>query len=321
MRIATVVGATMALLMVGNCAQAGTCEIINGSFEDDGAISDLALKDPNGWVANLPADKFRGYVGSDWRTNGSYNLTLYSEFWKTFTEGEAATVTQQVDLTDVNEISFDLKLDTLAFTPWDPNLCTAVVLVDDEVVWESNSVGVDVRGEYFDQSFTVGEKYKTPGWHELSVGIRVNVTDILIDRYITHWDFVACTFYCGGGGLLAGDFNRDCYVNASDSKLLADAWADHVDLYDRRNLFHGDDIQGYGKINLFDFVAYANNWDGNLLDLVIFTEKWLGQVDLDDEHNLVPDDDVESSGIVNFFDFVIFADDWLASSYVEAPEE
>lgn len=309
----------MVVLLAASLVRASVCEIVNGSFEDNGWISDIAVKDPNGWTANVPADKFRGYVSSDWRTDGSYNLTLYSEFWKMFASGDMATVSQQMELADVNEITFDLKLDTSAFSPWDPNKCTAVVLIDGDAVWESTSTGTDVRGEYRDQAFVVGEKYKTPGLHRLSLGIRVNVAEQLWDRYVTHWDSIDCTSYCGGGGLLGGDFNRDCYVNVNDLKLLADAWGNEIDPYDRRNLSRGDDIEGYGTISFLDFAAYAANWDGNIPNLKIFAQKWLAEVDSDDEHNLFRDDDVEPSGSINFLDFATFADDWLGTSYTEVP--
>ena len=311
----------MVVLLAVNSAQASGCQIVNGSFEDDAWISNIAVKDPNGWLANVPANKFRGYVSSDWRTDGSYNLTLYSEFWQTFAPGDMATVSQQLYLVDFNEIQFDLKLETYAFSPWDPNMCTAIVLIDDEVVWESNSAQADVRGEYRNQAITIGEKYKTPSLHKLSLGIRVNVAEQLWDRYITHWDYIRCTFYCGGGGLLAGDLNRDCYVDVNDLKLLAETWLDKVDPYDRQNLFRGDDEEGYGTINFFDFAAYASIWKGSISDLFVFALKWLAQVDLNDEHNLFRSDDVEPHAIVNFRDFGVFADNWLGSSYTEGQSQ
>jgi len=321
MKRTKVFGVMMVVLLAVNSAQADVCQIVNGSFEDDDWIADIAVKDPNGWTANVPADRFHGYVSSDWRTDGSYNLTLYSEFYQTFAPGDMATVSQQLYLADVNEIRFDLKLETYAFSPWDPNKCTAVVLIDDEVVWESKSVGTDVRGEYRNQATTVGEKYKTTGLHKLSLGIRVNVAEQLWDRYITHWDSIRCTLYCGGGGLLAGDLNHDCYVDMNDLKLLADAWLREVDAYDRLNPFRGDDVEGYGTINFLDFAAYASIWKGNISDLSTFSNKWLEQVDFDDEYNLFRSDDVGPYSIVNFRDFGVLADNWLGSSYTEGQSQ
>jgi hypothetical protein len=224
-----------------------------------------------------------------------------------------ATVSQWIYLADANQIKFDVRLELSS--AWDPNISTAVLLIDDEVVWESNSVGADVRGEYLNQIYTVEDKYRDEGLHKLSLGIRVNAGQMLFRRYFTHWDSIECKLFCNGGGLLAGDFNRDCYVDINDLKLAADVWLDEVDQYDRRNLFGGDDLAGYGTIDFSDFAVYSQSWQGNAADLKMFADKWLDEVDLDDPYNLFKDDDVEPNGIVNFFDFSIFADDWLSTSY------
>jgi len=310
----TVIGVTMVALLAANLAQADVYEITNGSFEDDGWINDITAQEPNGWAVDLPPGKFRGYVSSDWATDGSHNLTLYSQWWKTFDAGDMATLTQQVDLADANQIVFDLKLETFGVTKWDPNIATAVLLIDEDVVWESNSVGSDIRGEYLDQAYEVENKYRAPGLHSLSLGIRVNVAEMLIGRYVGHWDAFACTYYCGGGGLLDGDFDRDCYVDISDLKLAAEAWLDEVDPDYICNLVRVDDLPGYGTVTFLDFAVYANSWDTDMADLGILAGKWLGEVDLDDQHNLFHADDVKPSGIVNFLDLAIFAENWLASS-------
>ena len=192
---------------------------------------------------------------------------------------------------------------------------TVVLLIDDEVVWESNSVGSDVRGEYFNQIYTVEDKYRDEVLHKLSLGIRVDVDQMIFRRYFTHWDSIECTLFCDGGGFLAGDFNRDCYVDVNDLKLAADVWLDEVDQFDRRNLSKGDDLPGYGTMDFFDFAVYAQSWQGDAADLKMFADKWLDEVDLDDSYNLFKNNDVEPAGIVNFFDFSMFADDWLSTSY------
>ena len=178
-------------------------------------------------------------------------------------------------------------------------------------------MGSDVRGEYPDQIYTVEDKYRDANPHTFSLGIRVNVTEKLKDFYKTQWDSIQCTYYCGGGGLLAGDLNRDCYVDMSDLRLVADAWLDEVDQYYGGNLYRGDDLAGYGTISLDDFAIYAVGWDGNMGIFEEFAEKWLDEVDLDDPYNLFGGDDVGASGIVNFLDFMILADNWLGSSLVQ----
>jgi hypothetical protein len=313
-----VVGVAIVMLLAANQVRAEECGIVNGSFEDDGWINDITVKEPNGWDVNVPADKFGGYVKQDWPTDGAFNLTLYSQQWKTFDVNDMTTVSQQVNLTGIDEVIFDVNLVTYPeIRLWDPDKCTAVVLIDGSVVWESNSVGTDVRGEYFDQAYTVEGKYKD-GQHLLSFGIRVNVAEKLNTSYITHWDYIECVVYCGGGGLLPGDFNRDCYVDFNDLKEMTDVWLGEVGPNDKHNLFNGDDLGG-GFINLPDFAIFADRWDGNISRLEIFADKWLQLVPNDDPDNLFKSDDKEPKGLINFFDFAIFADTWLGSSYIESP--
>lgn len=302
MKTTTVIGVTMVVLLAGNLAQADICRIVNGGFEiDKRPIDPIEPGEPNGWDVDVPAGKFSGYVKTEWVTDGGmFNLTLYSQDYATFEAGDIATVFQQMYLTDVNEITFDLKLETYYGTPWDPNKCTAVLLIDEDVVWESNSVGSDVRDDYYDQTYAVEDKYRDESLHKFSLGLRVNVGETLTDYYKTQWDSVTCSVYCEGGGLLAGDFNRDCYVDINDLKLVSDVWLGEVEPDDRRNLFKGDDFEGV--INFIDFAVFANNWDGNMAELGEFAEKWL---------------DVEPNGIINFFDYAIFADNWLDSSLPE----
>jgi len=312
------VGITMFMLLAGNYVQAGMCEIVNGSFEADGPINNITVTEPNAWDVNVSADKFGGDVSAWWRTDGSFSLGIWTQWFKRFEPGQTATVSQQVYLADANQIIFDLKLET-DWLVWDPALCSAVMLIDDEVVWESNSVGPDVRGVYLDQVYTVEDRYRDEQMHKLSLGIRVNTAEMLEDFYITRWDSIMCTSFCEGGGLLVGDINRDCYVNVEDLKLIADSWLDEVEPDYECNLFQGDDFLGYGAINLFDFAVFAGNWDVDIVDLGEFAEKWLSIVPINDEHNLSHNDDVIPNGFINFLDFAVFSGDWMANSY--PPEE
>jgi hypothetical protein len=315
-----VVGVVIVMLLTANQVQAEVCRLVNGSFEDDRWIADIAVKEPNGWDANVPAGKFGGYVGKDWVTDPNFNLTLFSQRWAIFDVNDMATVSQQVNLTGVGEVTFDLKLDTYPkIYPWGPDQCTAVLLIDGDVVWESNSVGPDVRGEYFGQSYAVEDKYKDGQPHLLSLGMRVNVAEKLSTSYITQWDSIKCTILCGGNPILTGDFNRDCFVDANDLKLIAELWLDTVKPNDKYNLFHGDDFAGSGTISFLDFAVFADRWDGNVFDLGVFADKWLQTVDANDPDNLFHLDDVAPNGVINFSDLAVFADKWLCSSYVEGP--
>lgn len=307
-----VIGATMIVLLAADWALADVCEIVNGSFEDDGWISDITVEEPNGWDVNVLADKFEGYVYMDWVTHGTYSLTLHSKR-RTFAAGDMATVSQEVYLTDVNEIIFDLKLET-DLSEWDPNdpTCAAVLLIDDYPVWESNDLEPNESGEYPNRTYTVEEEYRDAALHKLSLGIRikVDVTETLWNRYYTYWDFIEFNLHCGGFGFLSEDINRDCYVDMNDLQMLAEVWLDAVDANDKCDLFQGD-VYPYGIINFPDFAVFADIWDGNVPDLETFVEVWLNEVDRDHEWNLFHED----KGIINFRDFGVLADKWLASSY------
>ena len=256
------IGATMLMLFAAGWAQAGVCEIVNGSFEDDGTIDNIVAQEPNGWDVNVPSGKFTGKTEASWSTDGRFSLSLSSQWFTAFDANDAAIVSQEVFLDDVNEITFDLKLSTYTGSAWDPNIATAVVMIDDEIVWEPNGASTDIRGVYTGQSYAVQDKYRDEKPHKLSFGLRINVDTAngFFEFYRVWWDSVECVIYCGGGGLLAGDFNRDCVVDASDLDQASNLWLLEVESDDKHNLFRDDDLAGYGTINFFDFAILADNW-------------------------------------------------------------
>jgi hypothetical protein len=214
MKKVIVTGIMVVLLLAVNHVHAQSCQIINGSFEDDGYIPDIKVKEPNGWDVNIPTGKFKGFVDNDWSTDPNYSLTLHTQTWKTFSIGDMATVSQEVDLTDTNEIFFDLKLES-----WNANKVSAVMLIDSNVVWDSNNLG---SGTYYYQSYTVEEKYRDGELHTASFGIRVKVSEMLYIFYITKWDYIECVpFEC-----LPGDLNHNGFVDFIDFALLANYWGE-----------------------------------------------------------------------------------------------
>lgn len=314
MKKAAVIAATIFVLLLAGMAQAGVSIVLNGSFEDDGGIDNITEQEPNNWDVNVPPNQFGGWVYDDWVTEGSYNLTLFSNAYKAFEVNDIATVSQMVYLTDVNEIVFDLNLDTQSSGKiWDPNKRTAVVMIDDVVVWKSNSVGTDVRGEYLNQFADID--IDDLALHKLSLGIKADVNETTTDiKYYTDWDFVRFNFYCGGNGFLPGDFSRDCCVDMNDLEILAGLWLDEVDSYHKCNLV-ADEPAPYGIIDFRDFAIFADGWDCNMVALEMFTDVWLEMVDADNEYNLFHGDDIDPNGIIDFRDFAGFADDWLQCSW------
>lgn len=262
MRNLIAIGATMLMLSAAGWAQAGVCEIVNGSFEDDSSIGDITAQEPNGWDVNVPSGQFTGKTETSWSTDGRFSLSLSSQWFEAFDANDAAILSQEVFLDDVNEITFDLKLETYTGSGWDPNNATAVMLIDDEIVWEPNRASSDIRGEYIGQSYAVEQKYRDENLHKLSFGLRINIDteDGFSEFYRVWWDSVECVIYCGGGGLLAGDFNRDCFVDANDLQQVTDVWLLEVDSDDKHNLYRDDDLADYGTINFFDLAILADNW-------------------------------------------------------------
>ena len=262
MRNLIAVGATMLMVFAAGWAQAGVCEIVNGSFEDDGTIDDIVAQEPNGWDVNVPSGKFTGKTEASWSTDGNFSLSFSSQWFTAFDANDAGTVSQDVFLDDVNEITFDLKLDTYSGLGWDPNNATAVVMIDDEIVWEPNSASSDIKGEYSDQSYAVEDKYRDGSPHKLSFGLRINIDTQagFFEFYRIWWDSIDCVIYCDGGGFLAGDFNRDCYVDVNDLEQVSDVWLLEVDSGDKYNLYRDDDLDGFGTINFFDLAILSDSW-------------------------------------------------------------
>ena len=306
--------ATMVMLLFGSLAQAGISELMNGSFEDDGrSISDITLEKPKGWDVNMPADRFGGWIYGDWVTEGSYNLTLLSYQYSQFEANDIAMVSQDVYLTDVNEIVFDLKVLVYPFDKvWDPNKRSAVVLIDNVEVWNSDDREPDINGEYRDEAIAVD--VVDTNLHRLSLGIRADVNEAAEDVdtiFYTLWDDVKFNVHCNGFGFLFADLNRDCYVDWNDLKILTDLWLAEIGREDDANAIYNwyrDDESGpYGVINFRDYAVFAGSWDGNLPDLGILVGLWLAEADLDDEWDLYRGDDAD---IINFRDYAVFASSW-----------
>jgi hypothetical protein len=322
MKTAKVFAAVMIILVMTQRMQAGVSLIMNGSFEDDGYIADITAREPNGWSdVNVPAGKFAGWISSDWVTSGSYNLTLSSYWYVGFEANDIAMVSQEVYLTDVNEIIFDLKLQTYPFgNMWDPAKRTVLVMIDGIEVWNSDDYQFPSNGEYRNQVINVDFPDRKP--HKLTLGIRADVNETSTNAdtlYYAHWDSIEFSCHCGGNGFFLEDFNRNCYVDMSDVKMLANVWLHEVvseeDPNNRYNLYRNDEVWPHGSINFLDYAVFSNTLDVNMPELKVFVEGWLDEVDIDNEYNLYHGDDVHPRLIINFPDFAIFANRWLQSSY------
>ncbi|MHC4664754.1 MAG: hypothetical protein ACYS9T_02200 [Planctomycetota bacterium] len=253
----TLIAVLMGVAALGSAAKGSDCVLVNGSFEDDEWISDINKTAPNGWDVNIPdTDKFAGEVDDHWATDPNFSLWVYSLGYATFDANDMATVSQEVYLTDVNEIVFDVNLYIYPPTAWDSSKITPVLLIDDEVVWDMT--GSDIRGEYFDVTYVVDEIYQDANPHKFSLGLKVNVSETLEDFYETYWDYIEFNCYCDGYGLISGDIDRDCYVDANDLILLTDEWLSETGEKSKYNLYRVDDPNGI--VNFPDYSILSGNW-------------------------------------------------------------
>ncbi len=330
--------AIMAGLLFTNDVQAAVSLVRNGSFEYDGQIADVTVKPPKYFCdVNVPTTKFGGYVDTTWSTyiNGGYSLTLYSKYDAKCNAGDKAMVSQQVYLTDVNEIIFDLEVSSsYSSSPWDPNLRSALVLIDGSVVWDSNDWTPDSNDEYRNQTIDVNEIYKDENPHTLSLAIRSNVTEVFKPyvEYRTRWDFVKFDTHCGGFGYLPEDLDRDCYIDFVDFAMLAGHWLEPDPDYEH-DLFEDED----NIINELDLMVFSDGWLDNSdwrnyqedncyeAELLASDLNDDGVVDLRDFAILAGywrsgqsciRADVDNSGEVDYDDISVMADEWLQRSWV-----
>ncbi|MFC1739044.1 hypothetical protein ACFL1G_08355 [Planctomycetota bacterium] len=286
--------AVMIMLLLGGYARADFSWIANGSFEYDGGIENIKNEMPFGWYdVDIPSD-FSGAVSSSWASDGNYNLTFLSDMLGEFEPDDIATISQYVYLSDVNEIIFDIKLETNpSFDSWDPTKRSAVIKIDDDIVWNSSSLGTgDLSGEYFDLVVDVSEmaKYKDGQRHLLSLGLRSNTSESWpFIEYSAKWDYLRFNTHCQGYGYLEGDFDHDCFVDVNDLKLFVDHWLDDVEDFNDFDLYYDN------KVAFSDYAIFANNWMSNSY----------GQ-------DAILEYDLNLDGIVNFADFAIKAQQWQA---------
>ena len=319
-----IAGVIMSVLILGNCAQGDVSVVANGSFEDDSQTNDITVDIPVGWHdVYLSNDNYNGLVGNDWSSfvSGGYSLTLYSMSYHNIEAEGMIMISQQVYLEDVNHILFDIKLGTEYSTmAWDETKRTAILLIDDNVVWSSDELGATRGTEYaVDVNESKIAPYKDDASHTLSLALKSDVDEYAYWQYWAQWDFVRFDTYCEGLGYLPVDFDFSCIVDMNDLKILAEQWLTEMDSNDKYNLYWRDDIEVFGIINFLDFAAFAETWDGDLSELGMFTEVWLSEVDPEDEYNLYRGDDTGPLGVVNFRDYAIFADSWQGDSYGQGP--
>lgn len=284
-RMKTISSLTILLLMFSCLANA---ELTNPSFEEDPFIASFVSDGPpTGWDANIP-DDFDGTVDIFWSSDELRSAALFTKGSKSFDINEVAYISQDVNLMGVNYLFFDMNVmgDYQGFYyEWESEKVTAVVLINDEIVWESPS---DITGQMINQSVDVN------GINEnatIGFGIRTNLADTFIISWLAMWDNIRLTESldlgpCGGNGYLYTDLDFSCYVDMNDFALLANYW-----LYDDFPR-HVCDIYEDGIINMIDFAELAADYGkcSEMTDANCITGDWTPQ-------------DINNDGIVNFEDY------------------
>jgi hypothetical protein len=287
----------MAMMLLNNKTKGGVSLVMNGSFENDGGIDPITTADtPQYWCdVNIPSSKFSGKVDTLWSTYGNYSLTVSAKNYVTFVIGDMASVSQQVYLTDVNKILFDIAVSgTHSSYPWTSENFSAVLQIDDSNVWDSKDHLPNGNGEYTVEVNNIN--IPDGNLHTLSLVMRANKNAAYPTKYLVRWDFVKFDAYCGGFGYLWEDLNQDCYVDIFDLEMLAGQWLaedpnEEYDLYQD------------GTVDFRDFALFADYWMCNT-----YWENWQN----DNCFEMEPlAGDLNNDGIVDLRDFAILAGDWM----------
>lgn len=274
----------------------------NTSFEADGFINNILTNEPNGWDVNF-VGPFDGFVSGDVATDGNYALTIFAPDDTQFLEGDAAKISQDINMTDYVGVFFDFDIYARFYSTevqWDPNYCKLGIYIDDTMVWDSNVLS---NGTYYNSHIDLSG---INGIHTFSLGTQYLKNTNIDDNYYSSYDYLR--FYksgpCFGNGYTAMDLNFDCYVDILDIYALMEYWlADVNDPYIPAYVKQFYDVDPNNK-GMIDFVDYANLashiYDGITTDIRDH-DSVDGTLPLEMDVNFDGCDTTD--GIVNFIDY------------------
>ncbi len=268
--------------------------IRNGSFERDGAISDISTFAPRyWWDVNLPdTENFGSKVTDGWSTCGDHSLLLYSDLFAACGAGEMAFVSQDVLMDEVQELTFDVRL-VSSFGGWNADVRTALVLLDDQVIWNSDEFTPDANDELRDMQVLLD--VNDGNMHTLSLAMVSDIDEESPDfvEYRVYWDFVKFNLYCDGMGYLREDIDHDCDVDFDDFALLAQHWLTPDAAY-RYDLYEDSEV------DVFDLNKLADHW------LNTTDAAQCGQPNF--QTPLLLDGDLNDDGVIDLKDYGIFVE-------------
>lgn len=129
----------LALSAVAHAGAAGANPIVNFSFEADGSIN-FGATQPTGWTYATDDSNLVGHTTS-WATDGDYGVRFYLTTSGSVGANDAASVSQDVNLTGITHIEFDANLDCAPFGCSWHSFLDAVFLIDGSEEWSRSTLG------------------------------------------------------------------------------------------------------------------------------------------------------------------------------------
>lgn len=131
------------------------------------------FEDTSGWALKIGDSHILGKFTSDWASEGANSYKIYMigdvNYEYCFISGIRTTINQTVDLTDVDEILFDLNLKpgaTSVDSQGNPVRTKAVAFIDKEQLYLS---GDNATGQQLNQRLILNKRYS--GKHDLKFGL------------------------------------------------------------------------------------------------------------------------------------------------------
>ena len=135
--------------------------------------SNPGFEDTSAWTLKIGDSHILGKFTNEWASEGSNSYKIFmlgdANFEYCFISGIRTTVNQNVDLTDVDEVLFDLNLKparVMKDSQGNPVITKAVAFIDGEQLYRSVD---NADGQQLNQKLVLNKRY--PGKHDLKIGL------------------------------------------------------------------------------------------------------------------------------------------------------
>ncbi len=137
------------------------------------SASNPGFEDMSAWTLKIGDSHILGKYTNEWASEGSNSYKIYmlgdANFEYCFISGIRTTINQNVDLTDVDEVLFDLNLKparVMKDSQGNPVITKAVAFIDGEQLYRSVD---NADGQQLNQKLVLNKRY--PGKHDLKIGL------------------------------------------------------------------------------------------------------------------------------------------------------